>query len=281
MTLSPLKGLLPRFWGGLVMAAASTVFILASTQAPPRQTQSLSREMLVRLPLAFQVLMAGGDRYLAANLGGFRVLVADVFKMNPDDMAVQAQLQRDVSWLNPAHEDNYYIAAAILSQAEWIPSAQYVLRRAADARPTDWQPLFYYGFNQYYTEKNPKAAVQTLLEAVPRIKEQQDSWTMQNLAARWLERAHSTGDAANFVEGMANNAAPGQFQRYLKFRAQRLRDLAMLKALAQTYRETYRRDLVSLNDLVSARLIARIPIDPLKAGYVLDKDNEPAFAFQR
>jgi hypothetical protein len=29
------------------------------------------------LPRFAQVLMAGGDRYLAANLAGFRVLVAD------------------------------------------------------------------------------------------------------------------------------------------------------------------------------------------------------------
>jgi len=264
-----------------VIAVALTAFFLSGMHAPAKSTHSLARELSVRLPLAFQVITAGGDRYLAANLAGFRVLVADVFRMTGDDMAIQAQLQRDVSWLNPAHEDNYYIAAAILSQPEWIPDAQYVLRRAADARPNDWQPLFYYGFNRYYFEKNPIAGAQALLEAVPRITEQQNSWTMQNLAARWLERGYSAGEAARLVDGMAENAAPGPFQRYLKSRAQRLRDLAMLKELAQRYKEKHGRGVSSLNDLVSDGLVDRIPADPLNVGYVLDKNGEPAFASRR
>lgn len=278
-------GWIPRNRGDLVLAAviavALAVFFLSGMHTPVKSTQSLVRELSVRLPLAFQVITAGGDRHLAANLAGFRVLVADVFRMTGDDMAIQAQLQRDVSWLNPAHEDNYYIAAAILSQPEWIPDAQYVLRRAADARPNDWQPLFYYGFNRYYFEKDPIAGAQALLEAVPRITEQQDSWTMQNLAARWLERGYSASDAARLVDGMAENATPGPFQRYLKSRAQRLRDLAMLKELATRYRDKHKRGLASLNDLVGDGLIERIPDDPLKVGYVLDENGEPAFASRR
>ena len=278
-------GRIPRNRGDMVLAAviavALTAFFLSGMHVSAKSTHSLARELSVRLPLAFQVITAGGDRYLAANLAGFRVLVADVFRMTGDDMAIQAQLQRDVSWLNPAHEDNYYIAAAILSQPEWIPDAQYVLRRAADARPNDWQPLFYYGFNRYHFEKNPIAGAQALLEAVPRIREQQDSWTMQNLAARWLERGYSAGDAARLVDGMAENAAPGPFQRYLKSRAQRLRDLAMLKELARRYKDKHNRALTSLDDLVSDRLIAGIPVDPLGVGYVLDGNGEPAFASRR
>jgi hypothetical protein len=119
-----------------------------------------SRELAVRIPLVFQIVTAAGDRYLAANLAGFRVLVSESYRMDLQELRLQAQLQRDVSWLNPAHEDNYYIAAAILSLPELIPAAQFILRRAADARPRDWQPLFYYGFNRYFFEKNPAAGAQ-------------------------------------------------------------------------------------------------------------------------
>jgi hypothetical protein len=66
----------------------------------PRATAA--PELLIALPRFAQVLMAGGDRYLAANLAGFRVLVAETGRMNAEDYAVQAKLQRDIAWFNPA-----------------------------------------------------------------------------------------------------------------------------------------------------------------------------------
>jgi hypothetical protein len=260
---------------------AISMFLWSNVRVTPARSSTPNSEMSVRLPLAIQVALAGGDRYLAADLSGFRVLVADVFRMSRDQFATQAQVQRDISWLNPAHQDNYYIAAAILSEPELIPAAQYILRRAADARPYDWQPLFYFGFNLYHFEKNPIAGANALLEAVPRIKEQGDSWTMQTLAARWLERGYAAADAARLVEGMAENATPGPFQRYLRSRFQRLRDLAGLKELAKVYREKYGRSLTKLDDLITAGLIEKIPPDPLHIGYVLDRNGDPAFASAR
>lgn len=265
----------------LVLGAALVLFVQARSHLVYATGDSPRLELAVRLPMAMQVIMAGGDRHLAANLSGFRVLVADVFRMQPGELELQAQLQKDISWLNPAHEDNYYIAAAILDQPPLIPAAQYVLRRAADARPTDWQPLFYLGFNRYYFGKDPVGAAQILLEAVPRIQEQRDSWTMQNLAARWLERGYNPADAARVVAGMADNAAPGAFKRYLNRRVARLQDLNRLRALAARFQERFGRPLRSLDELVSSGLIERIPADPLRVGYVLDAKGEPAFASNR
>lgn len=269
------------FRGGMMFVAALAVFAM-SVLFGPRETQhERSRELTVRVPLVFQILTAAGDRYLAANLSGFRILVSEAYRMGPAELSLQAQLQKDVSWLNPAHEDNYYIAAAILSVPELIPAAQYILRRAADARPTDWQPLFYYGFNRYYFEKDPVAGAQALLEAVPRMRDEGESWTMQNLAARWIERGYSAADAARIVGGMADNANPGRFKRYLNHRAQRLRDLAMLKDAATRFRETQGRRLSSLDELVTMKLIEQIPEDPFRRGYTLDPQGEPVFAQKR
>ncbi|MBK7018009.1 MAG: hypothetical protein IPH39_21275 [Sulfuritalea sp.] len=54
----------------------------------------VSRELAVRLPLAAQVMLAGGDRYLAANMLGIRVLVVETFRMSPQEFDIQARLQR-------------------------------------------------------------------------------------------------------------------------------------------------------------------------------------------
>lgn len=240
----------------------------------------ISKELAVRLPLAAQVLLAGGDRYLAANMLGVRVLVVETFRMSPQEFDIQAQLQQDVSWLNPAHEDNYYIAAAILSEPRLVPVAQGILRRAADARPKDWSPLFYYGFNRYHYEKNPAAGAAALLEAVPRAADQQDRWALENLAAKWIERGYRSAEAARLVDGMAKSSPAGAFRRYLEKRAKRLRDLNELKDLAAEYQSRFGRKLVRLNDLVTAGMIAQIPADPLGAGYTLDAAGEPTFGGQ-
>ena len=270
-----------RHRGGMLLVFAAMMFGLSNIHGSREQLHERSRELVVRLPLVFQIAMAAGDKYLAANLSGFRILVSETYRMGPDELQVQAQLQRDVSWFNPAHEDNYYIAAAILSVPELMPAAQYILRRAADARPDDWQPLFYLGFNKYFFEKDPIGGAQVLLEAVPRMRDEAESWTMQNLAARWIERGYSAGDAAQLVGRMADNASPGKFKRYLNHRAQRLRDLAALQALTQRYREIHGQPLTDLNQLVAAGLIERIPPDPFNRGYTLDEQGEPVFASRR
>lgn len=261
----------------VLLIPALTAYLIAVDALSGRRASSMSPELSVRLPLAAQVLMAGGDRHLAANLAGFRVLVADTFRMRQDEFHTQAQLQKDISWLNPAHEDNYYIAAAILSEPPLIPAAQYVLRRAADARPRDWQPLFYYGFNLYHFEKNPAAGAAALLEGVQRTSDIGEQWGLQALAARWIERGYRTDEAVRLVGEMARNAPPGGFKRYLSIRQERLMQLDRLRKLAKDFKVMYGRPLSRIDELVEEKLIDQIPVDPLNAGFAVDPAGEPVF----
>jgi hypothetical protein len=197
--------------------------------------------------------------------------------MSKEDYAIQAGLQRDISWLNPAHEDNYYIAAAILPWGGQLEATQVVLQRAADARPFDYLPLFHLGFNHYHFYRNPAKGAEILLSAVPRTKDQQDQWALQNVAALWIERGYRLGDAAGRVEAMANAAPPGGFRKYLMVRASRLRDLDRLRSLARQYEQQYGHHLVRLDDLVRRGLLERIPPDPLGVGFGVDAKGEPVF----
>lgn len=237
----------------------------------------LEPEFSVRLPVPAQVLMSVGDRHLAANLSGFRVLVAETARMRPEDYAIQAQLQKDISRLNPAHEDNYYIAAAILPWGGQLEAAQSVLKRAADSRPFDYQPLFYYGFHLYHFYRNPAAGAEALLAGVPRARDPQDQWALQSVAALWIERGYLLGEAAGRVEAMANAAPPGGFRKYLAIRAARLRELDGLRKLAVKYEQTHGRRPVDLEELVRAGLLQHIPVDPLGVGFALDASGEPVF----
>jgi hypothetical protein len=257
------------------LIAILAVYVLAQRNLPPRQASPVAPELLVSLPRSAQVLMAAGDRNLAANLAGFRVLVADTQRMTPGDYAVQAKLQQDIAWLNPAHEDNYYIAAALLPWNGQLDAAQFVLREASDKRVFDYQPVFYYAFNYYHFLRDPATAAKLLLAAAGRPSDQGDQWALQNLAARWVERGYQTATAAGIVDAMAKDAPPGGFKKYLGMRAQRLRDLARLQELARVYRDRTGRDLRDLQELVGAGLIEAIPKDPIGFGYTLSATGEP------
>jgi hypothetical protein len=205
--------------------------------------------------------MAGGDRYLAANLAGFRVLVADTGRMSADDYAVQARLQRDIAWFNPVHEDNFYIAAAILPWNGQVDAAQYVLRKASEARTFDWYPLFQYGFIFYHFRKDPATGAQWLLKGVPRVKNQQDEWALQNLAAVWIEKGYQTANAAGMVEAMAPIPPRGAFRNYLQIRARRLR----ISPCCRTRRcaiASARQGVERLEDLVTRGLLDALPDGP-------------------
>ena len=101
-----------RLW--LVTILAAMVFVPSAQRLKLAPRQSVNVEMQVALPLFVQVAMAAGDRFLAANIAAIRALWVDNFKMQKEEFKVLAKVQENVSWLNPGHEDNYYIAAAIL-----------------------------------------------------------------------------------------------------------------------------------------------------------------------
>lgn len=253
------------------------LFIFSQKQLAEINRSSVSPELMVSMPLFAQVLLSGGDRYLAANINGFRVLVTETEKMDKNDYAVQAKLQRDLAWLNPAHEDNYYIAAAILPWNGEFDASQYVLERASQVRLHDWQPPFYLAFNYYYFLKDPAMGAALLNDAAPRVNNQQNAWALQNVAARWLEKGYDTATAAHMVSGMAKNAPPGVFRDYLHKRAERLEDLALLQNLAIQYKEKYAKPPLSLDDLVKSELIDKLPVDPLGKGFKLDEKGMPVF----
>lgn len=268
-----------RFRALALWAAIFALFgiqLLAAGRLPQRKADT-SPELLVSLPRAAQVVMAGGDRNLAANLAGVRVLVADTQRMNLADYAVQARLQEDIAWLNPAHEDNYYIAAALLPWNGQLDAAQFILKRASEKRVFDYQPVFYYAFNYYHFLRDPATAAKLLLDAAERPTDQGDRWAMQNLASRWIERGYQTATAAGIVAAMAASSPPGGFRKYLEARARRLSDLARLKDLAEDYRRRFGRPLRELDELVTAGLIDAIPADPFGQGYALTPDGDPVF----
>ena len=272
----------PRaWWLTLALALGAGIFALGILGLRDHRHPRPSAEIDVALPLFVQVVMSGGDRYLAANMGTTRALITETAKMHPDEYKVLAKVQRDASWLNPAQEDNYYMAAAILSWNDQVDAAQTILKRAAIARPFDWQPSFYYAFNQLHFRGDAGGAATWLRAAAAKIQDEELRLTMENFAARWLDQANDLEFALTVVESMIKQAKRKDFREYLQVRAQRLRNLLALRKAADAFAAKIGRRPAQLEELVSSGVIREIPPDPFGAGFVLDTSGVPVFGKKR
>jgi hypothetical protein len=255
----------------LLIALAAAVFWLSVQALRPLRVADVHPELRVAMPLLVQVAGAGGDRFLAANLAAIRALIVDTAKLKPEDYALLARVQADASWLNPAHEDNYYIAAAILPWSGHVDAAQTILRRATLARRFDYQPAFYYGFNALHFQGDAITASDWLRESASYLPEGQEKLQMLNLSAIWLDRVEDTALAIRVVESMAEQAKRDDFRQYLLARVTRLKALQLLRGAQARYVERTGQPLRAVDDLVSAGVMAELPADPFSFGYELDK----------
>jgi hypothetical protein len=255
-------------WLAALVLAVAFVATAERLKSVPRQTVSV--EMQVALPLFVQVFMAAGDRDLAANIAAIRALVVSTEKMRPEDYRILAKVQEDVSWLNPGHEDNYYIAAAILPWNGELESAQRILARATRARLFDYQPAFYYAFHLLHFSGDAAGASAWLREAAEHLPEGDESLQMKNLAAKWMDKAQDLDLAIRVVEAMARQSKRKDFRAYLEQRVTRLQDLKALRTAAAAYHTRFARPPSRLEDLVAAGLLPAVPQDPFGFGFGMD-----------
>lgn len=247
-----------------MLAALATwgLFVAANRVAPPSGSEQYAKEFQVVLPPLVQVGAALGDRYLAANLSGFRALVAVPERMSPDEFAALGRAQVDIAWLNPAHEDNYYIAAAILPWHGQLRAAQGVLARAAQGRPNDWWPLFYFGFHQAYLEGKPTLGAATLRLAAKRAVDPKERVILEDIAARWYEKGLDRRAALGVLETMAEQAHDRAFRRYLQRRLEGLRALLAVDEAVAAYHDRHGAPPGSLDDLRRGGFLRAVPKDP-------------------
>lgn len=262
-----------RFLAYAVAVTIAVLFVFLSEHLKRAPRAASLVEMQVALPRAVQVMMSAGDRFLAANLAGFRALVASTENMTKDNYRIQGRVQKDAAWLNPAHEDNYYIAAAILPWNDEVDAAQYVLRHAALARPFDWQPAFYFAFNELTFHKAPGVAAEWLKRSAESSSDELQRLQLLQLAAQWAAKSEDPGLAIRLHRAMARETRYKAFSVFLEKRAVRLENLKMLNDGAILMREKTSRLPRTPAELVTERVIDEVPADPFGSTYVFGPDG--------
>ncbi len=173
-------------WGGLPLAAFGLLsygLVLGPLQSLPRAQED--DHLRVVMPGYIEVLLAGGDRHLAANIGVFRAMMIGGDVKDELTYEVQAKVQRQVAILNPRQEDNSYVAAAILPWWGQVADAQFILDRATKSRDWDFMPPFYQGFNEYYFNKNYERAAELVQLSASRT-DGVNRESFKAVAAKWI-----------------------------------------------------------------------------------------------
>lgn len=263
-----------RPWMLALVTLAVLLYALSVRQLDGMPRPQAAEGLKVRVPVLLQVLQAGGDRYLAADLAVIRSITVGAEVTDSETLRVQAALAEDVSLLNPRHEDNYYMAAAMLPWQGHVDAGQTALLRAADSRPWDMWPAFFYAFNASYFRHEYALAAEWAEKAAGRTGEPNAS-ALRSMAAKWHERGDDPQQGIEMIERIKTITHSPRSLALMDARIARLRGLQTLREAAQAFAAAKGHPPAQLDDLVRAGLLSELPQDPLNIGYTLDAEGIP------
>ena len=215
-----------------------------------------------------QLLLTGGDRFLAANIESIRAVATT--SDNPEAAEANASFairaRRVVAQLNPCHEDNYYLGNALLTWGGAVSEGNDLLKRATDCRTWDELPPFFHGFNQYFFLHDVEGARVSLEIAASRATDNAASFRK---FAIMLAAGELKDDSAalDFLQRERAQTADPKLQGMLDKRIARLQGLITLRAAQQRYEARFGQPLTNPKALIDSGELEAFPNDPLRIGY--------------
>lgn len=263
----------------MAIAAILAIYGYSTSRVKALSQPKAAERINVAISPTVQIALAGGDPYLAANLAVFRATMVSVQDLDPADYPILAKVQDDASLLNPAQEDNYYIAQGILPWVGEHRTAINILKRAAQARPDDFMPPYFLGFDYMYFERKFDEAGRYYRLAADRVDGGSRD-VLLNYAAKFMEKGEDPATAIQFIQDLIKSTRNQGLQQFLRVRIIRLERLAILREAAAKYRQQFKHPPDDLNDLIESGVMKAMPGDPLGVGYRLDEHGVPQIIFQ-
>jgi len=253
-------------------AVAAAVFYWASAvlNALPRKVQPDQLDVAIAAPV--QLMLTGGDRFLAANAGAVRLIVLNVMDLDKRDYPILGLAHANTAFLNPCHEDNYYVGQAFLPWIGEFEAADTVLRVAADCRTWDAMPGYFRAFNAFYFRKDYTRAARLYEETAARADENQRNHLLF-MASKFYEKSEDLDArvAAAVIRGLQQSTGNPQLKAFLEARARRVEIVAELRDAVKRYDRRFAKPPADLPDLVRSGVLATLPDDPLGKGFRLDE----------
>jgi hypothetical protein len=232
--------------------------------APLKQSVSqIDARVVIAAPVL--VVLFGSDRHFAANMEVIRLATTGVESgMGDADYLVRAQ--RVASDLNPCHEDNYYLANALLAWGSAINAGQEILLRASDCRSWDELPPFFFGFNKFFFERDIPVASKYLEQAAQRATTNAAGFRKFAIMLK-AEEIEDERVALDFLRRERDQSRDTKLRVMLDRRVQRLEGLGVLRDAQRRYENKTGLTLQDANDLLQEGVLDSFPSDPLKLGY--------------
>lgn len=249
----------------LLALLAYLVFIAAAKNIASTPDGMSDTGGSVVLPPPLQTVLYLGDRYLAANIESSRVL-ATGGDLKGEQADYYHRLHPVIAQLNPCHEDNYYIANALLAWAGGVDPALQILGEATRCRFWDEVPPFFHGYNLYFFKRDWKAAKDLMFVAAERSPANRAGF--QKLGIMMEAEAYpDIGAARNYLALQQEQSRDPKLREMLGKRIARLDGLISLRDAQASFEKRFARKLENPMDLLTNGILKQFPQDPMRLGY--------------
>ncbi len=173
--------------------------------------------------------------------------------------------------LDPYFLDPYYYANAFLPwDAGKVEEANNLLKKGTHYRDWDWMLPFFIGFNDFYFLQNDSEAAEFLMEAARRPGADP---MFASIASRLAFKENRTETAIYFLEQTAKTMEDRNLKERYEIRIKALRSVLVLEKAVLLYKKKFGRNPSSIDDLVSRKILARLPEDPYGGTYYVAQDG--------
>ncbi len=224
--------------------------------------------------------LPNGD-YLKVAVLGYRHIAADLLWLKAVQGLSGRQQTREgylaayhatdvLTDLDPQFVHAYQYTGTVLGVvAGLVKESVALLTKGVQHNPTVWQLSFFLGYDYYYELQNPASAAKyfqaaSLLPGAP-------SW-LAGLATRMAVEANDPGAALEFLQRLYLQTNDEQLRKRMAQRIREVmaeRDIRELEKAIGVYRERSGSLPRTLDDLVSAGIMASIPQEPFGGRYEL------------
>jgi hypothetical protein len=173
--------------------------------------------------------------------------------------------------LDPYFLDPYYFAQANLTwEGNLVRETNLLLEKGSQYRDWDWMLPFYVGFNHFYFLKENDQASVYLMEASRRPGA---TPLIASLATRLALKGKRTENAIFFLKEMLRREEDEEVKKSYRLRLEALSGILALERAVELFREKFEYFPTSLDSLVEAGLISKIPIDPYGGKFFISYDG--------
>jgi hypothetical protein len=170
--------------------------------------------------------------------------------------------------LDPYFYDPYYFGNANLTWGGGlIRETNLLLEKGNRYRTWDWHIPFDVGFNNFYfLHDNVKASVY-LMEASRRPG---GNPAFASLASKLAYKEQRTENSISFLEEILKNTSDEILKKLYEKRLQAMNAILFLEKAAVVYKQKFKRNPETIDDLLQKKVVQRIPADPYNGQYYFD-----------